>query len=369
VHPILARPERRTLYLTVWGLAAVALVVVLARLAPTGWPAAIVMAVPVAGFTGSVCLAALYVCRAFPLRGGSSVRTVFVIAVASALSAGLSVGFSYFAVEGAAALVRNAGMAAPFRALAPWLFGLAAVAFAGACLLSYLLIEFEQSQAIEERALRLQIHAAQAELRALRAQIDPHFLFNSLNSIGALIGTEPSTARRMCLLLADFLRSSLRVPADGLPLADEMRLVEQYLAIEKVRFGPRLEVAIGLGDEVRDVRVPPLILQPLVENAITHGIAGLIEGGTIRLTAEARGGTARIRVENPREPGSRRAGAGVGLANVRARLQAEFGREAWLAVDQDERSFTAVVALPMPVGSRAGRHDAAALAAAVGEGT
>jgi LytS/YehU family sensor histidine kinase len=164
------------------------------------------------------------------------------------------------------------------------IFASGALFFWFAVMFHYLLMAFETSRQTETRGLGLEILAREAELKALRAQIDPHFLFNSLNSISALTTADPSGARRMCLLLADFFRSSVRLASrDMVPLSDEIAMVRQYLEIEKVRFGSRLETAIAMEPECESCPVPPLILQPLVENAVRHGINSLIEGGAVRI--------------------------------------------------------------------------------------
>src|SRR4029079_2516584 len=138
---------------------------------------------------------------------------------------------------------------------------------------SYLAAAFEVSRDAERRGLELQVLAREAELRALRAQLDPHFLFNSLQSISALTTADPPAARRMCLLLADFLRDTLAVGSQArIPLRSELLLAQRFLEIEQVRFGERLRVDIE-PEQAGDIAVPPLILQPLVENAVRHGIA------------------------------------------------------------------------------------------------
>jgi two-component system, LytTR family, sensor histidine kinase AlgZ len=192
--------------------------------------------------------------------------------------------------------------------------------------------------------------ATEAELRALRSQITPHFLFNSLNSINALTSSDPAGARRMCLLLSDFLRGTLQVSShDRIPLAQELSLIDQFLAIEQVRFGERLLVARDIDEEASRRLIPPLLLQPLVENAVTHGIADLLEGGTVEIVARAEGDRLLVTVENPRDPeAKRRAGAGLGLSNVRRRLEAAYGRNGDMVVDTAPDRFRVALALPAP---------------------
>jgi LytS/YehU family sensor histidine kinase len=206
----------------------------------------------------------------------------------------------------------------------------------------------EQSRAAEKKALELQVLAREAELRALRAQIDPHFLFNSLNSISALTVPDPAAARRMCLLLADFMRTALSVGGkEQITFAEELRLTESFLEIEKVRFGTRLIVEYRIDPDCGECLIPPLLIQPLVENAVTHGIAPLIEGGTISVQANRRGGTLEIVLENPYEDeASRKSGTGLGMRNVRERLANRFAGDARFESDRSDGRFRVALRLP-----------------------
>ena len=172
------------------------------------------------------------------------------------------------------------------------------------------------------RSLEAQLQTRDAELRALRAQINPHFLFNGLNAVASLAGSDPARARTMCVMLADFLRRSLGLgQRREIPLEEELDLAERYLEIERVRFGERLRLERDIDPGALGYPVPALLLQPLVENAVTHGIAHSIEGGVVRLTARHVAGRLEISVENPADPDrppSR--GQGLGVANVKSRL-------------------------------------------------
>ena len=190
--------------------------------------------------------------------------------------------------------------------------------------------------------------AREAELRALRAQLNPHFLFNSLNSINALVGTDPEAARRMCEGLGDFLRRTLALGSrDAVTLGEELALVERYLGIEQVRFGERLRVERAVDPDAATCRVPPLLLQPLVENAIKHGIQDVVEGGAIRIEARCENGLLRVVVENPVDADAPiRRGEGVGLENVRRRLAVFGAREAHLATNRKGDRFRVTLTLP-----------------------
>jgi LytS/YehU family sensor histidine kinase len=192
------------------------------------------------------------------------------------------------------------------------------------------------------------VQAREAELRALKAQIHPHFLFNSLNSIAALTSTDPARARDMAVRLSDFLRNTLGLgEKQSVPWRDELELTRTYLEVEKVRFGARLNVEMEVDEDCAECEVPPLVLQPLIENAIRHGIATLVEGGTVRVASRVFEGVLEVSVENgfdPESPAPRR--HGHGLRNVRERLQNRFGSAARLATGAVENSYRAEMRLP-----------------------
>jgi two-component system sensor histidine kinase AlgZ len=182
------------------------------------------------------------------------------------------------------------------------------------------------------RALQL------AELRLLKSQLNPHFLFNSLNSVRALIADDPAGAQKAVTQLARTLRYTLTAGREELvTLARELEIVEDYLALESLRFGERLRIQRDLAPEAMGVRVPVMLLQTVVENAIKHGIAELPAGGDLRIVAALRGGTLHIDVENTRPEKSesvfRSEGEGVGLDNAAERLRLLFGAKAHLDLD------------------------------------
>ena len=190
----------------------------------------------------------------------------------------------------------------------------------------------------ELQASRLEGQVAKAQLQALKSQLHPHFLFNSLNAISTLMRTDMGSAERMLDMLAELLRRSLRDSAvQEVPLEQEMDFVNRYLDIEQVRFSDRLKVEIDIASELRSSRVPHLILQPLVENAIRHGIGPKPGPGTVRIAARREAQCLVLSVsDDGMGPGPRRtlqAGEGVGLANTQARLEQLFGDQATVEAD------------------------------------
>lgn len=190
--------------------------------------------------------------------------------------------------------------------------------------------------------------AARAGFDALQARIRPHFLFNSMNTIASLIATRPEAAERTVEDLSDLFRAALGNRALS-TLGEELDLVRRYLEIEQLRLGDRLQVEIDTADDVPlDLALPPLLLQPLVENAICHGIEPLEGGGTLRLAVRAEGAGARIRLANPRPAAPAPTRNRVALDNVRARIGYHFGAQARLEADGDPGTWVVSLLLPVP---------------------
>src|ERR1700733_1089336 len=210
----------------------------------------------------------------------------------------------------------------------------------------------------EQHEERLRAQITEAELRALRAQVQPHFLFNSLNTIAHLTIAAPELAERMTTMLASIFRYVLTSTEDTLvPLEQELRFIEDYLAIEQMRFGRRLTTEVLIDDQSRAVLVPPLLLQPLVENALLHGLAPKIDGGLLRLTTQLGPHRFFIHVEDTgvglaASSENKSSGTHVGLANIRRRLECHYGPSATLTVaERAEGGVCAMIQIPI-VGTR-----------------
>jgi signal transduction histidine kinase len=207
----------------------------------------------------------------------------------------------------------------------------------------------------EHLAQQLSLHASRSELKALRAQINPHFLFNALNSIAGLIHREPEVADRTIEQLADVFRYALRgAESEWAVLDDELDFVRAYLEVERARFGSRLQTEVQIDDAVRGARVPTMMLQTLVENAVKHGVASVRGSASVVVTARQEAGRVLMSVSD-NGPGFRegdvpapvRARGGYGLVNIRQRLEGYFGAAATLSVDCSPGRTTVSVALPL----------------------
>lgn len=347
MHPILARPERLALYLSAWVVIGIMIAGVLNRQGLT-FAEALLLVLPLFLAYSFVCLSAWYVCRAVPLRSSGAVRVLLACALSSAIAGGIWLGLAHAWIAVFDSMPGLAEIADRDRQQIPLLVSAAVLLFLLALAVTYLGLAFEDAREAERRQYDLEAHARNAELRALRAQLDPHFLYNCLNSIAALTAADAVGARRMCLLLGEFLRSTLHVGAlSRIPLGDELALADRFLAIEQVRFGDRLQIARRIDQSSLAARVPPLFLQPLVENAVTHGIAEVLDGGTITVDVNRSGDRLAIAIENPCDPDRLTPMRhGTGMTNVRTRLNAMFGPAATMSARAAAGRFRVDISLP-----------------------
>jgi two-component system LytT family sensor kinase len=207
------------------------------------------------------------------------------------------------------------------------------------------------------RSGEIQRLASDAEMRALQAQINPHFLFNSLNALYGAIPRHVEGARRTVLNLAEIFRYFLQTDKALIPISEEIRIVKAYLEIEKLRLGDRLETEIAIDQEVEQIRIPALCIQPLVENAVKHGVAHKTGPGKVRVSVRDQGQRLQISVSDtgagfdPDSEPQPRAGSGVGFQNVQQRLRLCYGERSKLRVDAGEMGTTVSFIIPAPEAS------------------
>jgi hypothetical protein len=222
-----------------------------------------------------------------------------------------------------------------------------ALAMSGWLAIYFQVVSRRRQRTREGQALELSIVARDAQLRALRAQINPHFLFNALNSLRGLIAEDPPRAASMVTGFAGLMRYALQSDrTETVTLAEELAAVDDYLELERMRFEERLRVERAVSPDARDARLPPMLLQLLVENAIKHGVATLREGGVVRIDAAIADAQLQLRVSNSGVL-SRGNGTGVGLDNARERLRLLYGTAASLALDADEGMVVATLRIPL----------------------
>jgi len=206
--------------------------------------------------------------------------------------------------------------------------------------------EHQQNELREKETEKLM---REAELSGLRQQFQPHFIFNSLNSISALAGTNPNLARKMIEQLSDFLRGTVKKESNQLvPLRDEFNHLQLYLEIEKVRFGHRLIAEVKADDSALDMKLPSLLLQPVLENAIKFGLYDTVGEVVITVRAKEDQNNLIIEIKNPFDPSSAvpKSGTGFGLNSIQRRLSLLFYRNDLLTTQQNENTFTTTIKIP-----------------------
>jgi hypothetical protein len=286
-----------------------------------------------------VCLSPLYMCRSLPLRSASKGKIALNHVGAAIVLAGGVMLVGRFA----ASLLTPTfpGIGERFAAASPMLALMILMIYEMSVALHYAALELETSR-------RAEILAREAQLKALKAQVNPHFLFNSLNSISALTTIDPGEARQMCIRLADFLRTSLRLgERSHIPFSEELALTRMYLDVEQVRFGGKLRLIQNIDPACGLCDVPALIIQPLVENAVKHGIAMMAEGGEIVLTGERRRDELHFTITNPFDPEAPSTGRnGLGLRNIRERLESRYGDSARLDIRVEDCTYRVDLTIP-----------------------
>jgi two-component system, LytTR family, sensor histidine kinase AlgZ len=347
MHPIATSFRRLLLYLSAWGPVSAILIYLFASVARLSWGRSAALAIPLCLYYAIVCLSGWYSCRNAPLENSAArLRHLAAAIVASilwiAVAKGLAIALASFAMF--------SGIDQQVVRANPLLFGSGVFLYLLSVSMYYVLLSNEAAHEAEKREIEAQGLARESELKALKTQVNPHFIFNCLNSISALTSSDPATAREMCIRLAEFLRKTLGLgEKSSIPLREELELLHAYVSVEQIRFGGRLKFEEDTDPGTLEQEIPPLLLQPLIENAIRHGVATLAEGGRIRLEIKNDdAGNLAIRIENNFDPEApRRVGANIGLKNVRQRVDATYGNRSRFDVSSETGRFHVAIQLPM----------------------
>ena len=347
MHPILGHFRRLLLYLVAWGPISAVLIYLFVALG--GMPAglAIALGIPLCLYHAFVCLSAWYSCRNSRPDNSAAWLKHFVAAgfagllwVVIARGLAIALGSTHYFT----------GVPEQVTRQAPLIWAVGTLLYLLSTALFYILLANQAAHEAEKGVIEAKALARESELKALKAQVNPHFIFNCLNSISALTTSDPVKAREMCILLAEFLRKALALGERAqIPLREELDLIHAYVSVEQIRFGARLKFEETIhSPDVLAFSIPPLLLQPLIENAIRHGVATLTEGAWVRLEI---GSVApqkiSISVMNNFDPEApRKRGAGIGLKNVRGRLDTTYGTRAHFDVRTDGDNFCVAIELP-----------------------
>jgi two-component system sensor histidine kinase AlgZ len=350
MHPIFSDSTRLFWYVATWLLVGVLVAGLLIAAAVTPWTNALFFGIPVALLYGFVAMSAYYVCKSLPLAKRRLPRIVATFGATSLISGAILLAICVAWIK----LVRAAELGFSDVDISRYaqvlIFGLGTALYLLSILAHDVLIAFENLRIAERKESESHMLAREAELQMLRTQVNPHFLFNSLNSISALTTIDAKAAREMTIALAQFFRQTLALAAvEKITLASELALCESFLTVEKIRFGAKLGTVIDADPEALQCLIPPMILQPLLENAIKHGIRGIAEGGIIAVNISARDGWLHIVIDNPVDPDAPSApGNGMGLQNIQRRCAALYDERARIVWRRnDDQRFVVEMTLPL----------------------
>jgi hypothetical protein len=339
MHPLLKSRNGILIYIAICIPISAMISFVLGLYAHVPFRESVHFTIPLTILLGVACLTPWYTCRGLPLKSTRPWKLLLGNLIVAMCASAAVFSLVRLTVEGLSRFFPDLLDRIP--PAGPVLAGMVFMCLLLSIALHYVMFAVESSKQAE-------VLSREAELKALKAQVNPHFLFNSLNSISALTTVDPKLAREMCIRLSDFLRTSLRLgERASIPFGEELSLASSYLDVEKIRFGKRLRVTQNFDPACSECEVPPLLVQPLIENAIKHGIAGLSEGGEILMAARIANDRLFFAIENPFDPDApvmRK--SGFGLVNVRNRLTARYGGLAKLDVHADNNTYKVVITLP-----------------------
>ena len=354
MHPILSHLRLLLLFQCGLALVGVLLAWFLVEMHFASWAGALLFALPAFQLYGFILISAYYVCRSLPFSVRKAPQVLWVFGGATLFSSLAWLGFcllwnsfsSNFGLAWAGVQFSNQ--------VAIFLFCIGCVLYVISLLAHDVLIAFENIRAAERQQAATQVLARDAELQLLRSQINPHFLFNSLNSISALTAFNAEAARAMTIELGDFFRKTLAISErKTIPLAEELELCEHFLAIEKIRFGEKLNTHFDIESASLDVQVPPMFLQPLIENSIKHGIYHLTQGGVVQLKSTIRDAHLDISISNPVDQSllmtatNKTRGTGTGLKNLKARFENFYSGNASVSWQLANSVFNVNINIPL----------------------
>ena len=346
IHPILSKRNRLLVYWLIW------LIIGLAQSLLITFSSDISVSASFSdGFFSAVIFAVIAVALWFPVNQFNTSRNSLLMAIFNHLimaiiALGIWVFLTKFLVL--AFFQDNDPYKSFWENSIYYRLGAGAFMYAVVILTYYLMISIDNIAEKNIREAKLENMLKETELMMLRSQINPHFLFNSLNSISSLTISDAERAREMVIKLSDFMRYALSRKDDRtVILQTELENLRLYLDIEKIRFGERLVLEENVQDECLVVRVPNMILQPLYENAIKHGVYESADVVNINLSAKRVNGAINISISNDFDPESiPPGGTGTGLNNVRRRLELYYGNRAWLKTIKEDSVFTAELYIP-----------------------
>lgn len=357
MNPILSHTPRLAFSIAIWLCVAGVIATVLVLSGTAAWSNALFFALPCCLVFGFISTSAFYVGRALTMQRRQIFRVLMVFGCSAAISSLIWVLFGIAWNQFSLSLNEEWAGIPLSRPVLSGMFISGMLLYLLSILAYDVLIAFENLRLAEKREAASQVLAREAELQVLRTQINPHFLFNSLNSISALTAIDPAGARHMTIELAQFFRQTLALSERSkITLAEEIALCEHFLSIEKIRFGKKLQVQMQINEDTQTCLLPPMILQPLLENAIKHGIRDLVDGGVITVQTQLYRDYLILRMSNPvasdeadspQQAYGRSEGTGTGLKNLHARLRSIYANGAQADWTRSKDQFQVTITLPL----------------------
>jgi len=348
MHPFLRSGKQFALMGLLWGPIALVVAIFHAGLTASPVRTSLVLVFPPMVILFFVCLSIWYVCKIARPEKKRLLRFLLTHLAALILVDVFFVLVALFYSQFLDAVSGSKEWTALFAQSLPLFLGVGVSLYLISALVYYLVLAGERLRQVEHEAMQHQVLSGQAELKALKTTIHPHFLFNSLNILGPLIDKSPADARQFISHLADFLLYSLRYGKQPLvTVKEEVEHVGHYLGVESFRLGERFKLSFDIDPASLPLFLPPFTLLPLVENAVKHGIGQCASGGTLTLISKQDTGFLLIEVNNPVDPqASRLRGEGHGLENLRQRLALHYGPAARLDTHKDNTGFTVRLSVP-----------------------
>lgn len=353
MNPILSQARTIMLTMLVWLFIGSLIASLLVFTQGIAWVKALVFALPTSLVFGFISASAFYVCRALPMQKRRFLLVCGIFGGTSIVSASAWLALCYLWNNFCLLLAETenwVGITITHQ-LALFILISGSLLYLLSILAYDVLIAFESIRHSERRQAASLIMLRDAELQVLRTQINPHFLFNSLNSISALTAIDPVRARNMTIELANFFRETLALSEkQAITLEQEIALCNHFLSIEKIRFGKKLQVTMEMESQSLPCLIPPMLLQPLIENAIKHGIRDLADGGAITMQSVLRDQWLYIIIDNPIDLGvPAQIGTGTGLRNLQNRLVNLYAGKARVNWVKSVDTFHVEIVLPISI--------------------
>jgi len=350
MNPFLSNFRTVSLTYAVWLMTGCLLAAILVMTNICAWSNGLLFSIPTMLAFGVLSTSAYYVSRSLPMKKRHFFQVTGIFGGSAFLIGTIWLWLCYLWNK-ATWLFDESWAGIHFNQQMPiMLFIIGTLLFLLSILIYDVLHILDNMRQVERRQAASEVLAREAELQVLRTQINPHFLFNSLNSISALTTIDAAGARNMTIELAQFFRQTLALSEQQkIALTKEIALCNHFLSIEKIRFGKKLQVQMTIDPESESCLVPPMLLQPLLENAIKHGIRDLVDGGVIVVTSKVRDAWLYIALENPVDVDSKNLaqGTGTGLKNLQARLHSLYSGKSRVEYRTEADLFRIEITLPL----------------------